>query len=171
MIKRAIDRSLVAIKRRSIYAEALKRKGAGDYRQQLAELHVRDLMKRDPITVSPVAHFAEIGEKFIANRFNYLYVTKHGRFLGAVSLHDIKNYLNSPELAKVVIAEDLLHGQFPVIPAGSTLAYALEIFTHHDGERLPVIGDISGRQLVGSISKTDLILALADINRSAPTDS
>src|SRR5216110_2120183 len=62
----------ISIERRSIYAEALKRKGAGDYRLQLAELHVRDLMKRDPITVSPVAHFAEIGEKFIANRFNYL---------------------------------------------------------------------------------------------------
>jgi len=158
----------ISIERRSIYAEALKRKGAGDYRRQLAELHVRDLMKRDPITVSPVAHFAEIGEKFIANRFNYLYVTNQGRFVGAVSLHDIKNYLNSPELAKVVIADDLLHGQFPVVTAGSTLAYALEIFTHHDGERLPVIGDISGRQLVGSISKTDLILALADINRSGP---
>jgi CBS-domain-containing membrane protein len=46
----------------------------------------------------------------------------------------------------------------------------LEIFTNHDGERLPVVGDVSGRQLVGSISKTDLILALADINRSAPED-
>jgi CIC family chloride channel protein len=158
----------ISIERRSIYAEALKRKGAGDYRRQLAELHVRDLMKRDPITVSPVAHFAEIGEKFIANRFNYLYVTNHGRFLGAVSLHDIKNYLNSPELAKVVIADDLLHGQFPVITAGSSLSHALEIFTNHDGERLPVVGDAADRQLVGSISKTDLILALADINRSGP---
>jgi CIC family chloride channel protein len=159
----------ISIERRSIYAEALKRKGAGDYRRQLAELHVRDLMKRDPITVSPVAHFAEIGEKFIANRFNYLYVTDHGRFLGAVSLHDIKNYLNSPELAKVVIADDLLRGQFPVIAASSTLSYALEIFTNHDSERLPVVGDMSNRELVGSISKTDLILALADINRTVPT--
>jgi Chloride channel protein EriC len=86
----------ISIERHSIYAEALKRKGAGDYRRQLAELHVRDLMKRDPITVSPVAHFAEIGEKFIANRFNYLYVIDNGRFVGAVSLHDIKNYLNAP---------------------------------------------------------------------------
>ncbi|HEX8897530.1 MAG TPA: ClcB-like voltage-gated chloride channel protein [Chthoniobacterales bacterium] len=158
----------ISIERRSIYAEALKRKGAGDYRRQLAELHVRDLMKPDPITVSPVAHFAEIGEKFVANRFNYLYVTNHGRFVGAVSLHDIKNYLNAPELAKVVIADDLLHGHFPVITAGSTLSHALEIFTNHEGERLPVVGDTSNRQLVGSISKTDLILALADINRSAP---
>ncbi len=158
----------ISIERRSIYAEALKRKGAGDYRRQLAELHVRDLMKSDPITVSPMAHFAEIGEKFVANRFNYLYVTSHGRFLGAVSLHDIKNYLNAPELAKVVIADDLLHGQFPVVAAGSTLGHALEIFSKHDGERLPVVGNTSDRQLVGSISKTDLILALADINRSAP---
>ena len=42
----------VSIERRSIYAEPLKRKGAGDYRRQLAELHVRDLMKMDPLTAS-----------------------------------------------------------------------------------------------------------------------
>jgi CIC family chloride channel protein len=157
----------ISIEPRSIYAEALKRKGAGDYRRQLAELHVRDLMKRDPITISPVAHFAEIGQKFIANRFNYLYVTDHGRFLGAVSLHDIKNYLNAPELARVVIADDLLHGQFPVVTSASTLSHALEIFTTHDGERLPVVTDARDRELVGSISKTDLILALAGMKQPA----
>ena len=159
----------ISIERRSIYAEALKRKGAGDYRRQLAELHVRDLMKRDPVTVSSVAHFAEIGEKFIANRFNYLYVTDHGRFVGAVSLHDIKNYLNAQELAKVVIAGDLLYEKFPVVTAGSTLTQALEIFTNHEGERLPVVTNAREKQLVGSISKTDVILALADINRSPNT--
>src|SRR5204863_8615121 len=151
----------ISIERRSIYAEALKRKGAGDYRQQLAELHVRDLMKRDPITVSPMAHFAEIGEKFIANRFNYLYVTNNGRFLGAVSLHDIKNYLNSPELAKVVIAEDVLRDSLPVVRAGASLTEALERFREHDGERLPVVSDFDDHRLVGSIAKTDVILALA----------
>ena len=76
----------VSIERRSIYAEALKRKGAGDYRKQLAELHVRDIMKPEPLTISPTAGFSEIGEKFIATRFNYLYVTDHGHFVGAVSL-------------------------------------------------------------------------------------
>ena len=94
----------VSIDKRSIYAEALKRKGAGDYRKQLAELHVRDIMKPKPLTISPRAGFSEIGEKFVATRFNYLYVTDHDRFIGAVSLHDVKNYLNTPELAKVVIA-------------------------------------------------------------------
>jgi CBS domain len=86
----------------------LKRKGAGDYAKQLAELHVRDLMKPNPLTISLTTGFSEIAEKFVATRFNYLYVTDDGRFLGAVSLHDIKSYLNAPELAKVVIAGDLL---------------------------------------------------------------
>ena len=55
-----------------------------------------------------------------------------------------------------------------LITAGSTLNQALEIFGNHDGERLPVVSNHRNKQLVGSISKTDLILALADINRSAP---
>ena len=149
----------VTIERRSIYAEALKRKSAGDYSRQLAELHVRDLMKPNPLTISLTTGFSEIGDKFINTRFNYLYVTDHGRFLGAVSLHDIKSYLNTPELAKVVIAGDLLRDSIPVVRANASLTEALERFSHHDGERLPVLSQ--DRQLAGSIAKTDVILALA----------
>jgi CIC family chloride channel protein len=147
------------IEKRSIYAEPLKRKGAGDYAKQLAELHVRDLMKPNPLTISPTTGFSEIGEKFINSRFNYLYVTDHGRFLGAISLHDIKSYLNTPDLAKVVIAGDILRDSFPVVRASASLAHAMERFSHHDSERLPVVS--LDRELVGSISKTDVILALA----------
>jgi CIC family chloride channel protein len=156
----------ISIEKRSIYAEALKRKGAGDYRKQLAELHVRDLMKENPLTISPNSRFAEIGEKFLSTRFNYLYVTDRDRFVGAVSLHDIKNYLNSPELAEVVIASDILHEHFPVVRPEATLSEALDRFMHHDGERLPVVGNSGGHRLVGSISKSDLILALAGSVRS-----
>ncbi len=160
----------VSIEKRSIYAEALKRKGASDYTKQLAELHVRDLMKPNPLAVSPGAGFAEIGEKFIATRINYLYVTDHERFLGAISLHDIKNYLNTPELAKVVIAGDILREPFPVVRPEASLTEALERFSQHDGERLPVVSDSGDQRLIGSIAKTDVILALAgSTTRSATT--
>ena len=149
----------VKIEKRSIYSEALKRKGAGDYAKQLAELHVRDLMKPNPLTISPTTGFSEIGEKFVNTRFNYLYVTDDSRFLGAVSLHDIKSYLNAPELAKVVIAKDLLHDSIPAVRPDAPLTEALERFRHHDGERLPVVS--YDRKLIGSIAKTDVILALA----------
>ena len=151
----------VSIEKRSIYAEALKRKGAGDYRKQLAELHVRDIMKPEPLTISSTAGFSEIGEKFIATRFNYLYVADHGRFVGAVSLHDVKNYLNTPELAKVVIARDILHDSIPAVRPDASLTEALERFRQHDGERLPVVNDLVTKRLIGTIAKTDVILALA----------
>ena len=77
----------------------------GDYARQLADLYVRYLMKPSPLTISPMTGFSEIAEKFISTRFNYPYVTDHGSFLGAVSLHYIKSYLKTPELAKVVIAQ------------------------------------------------------------------
>jgi chloride channel protein, CIC family len=155
----------VSLEKRSIYSEALKRKGAGDYRYQLAELHVRDLMKPDPLTVSPTARFAEIGQKFIANRFNYLYVTEDGHFIGAISLHDIKNYLNAPELAELVIAGDILREDIPTIHPTASLNEALDRFTRHMGERLPVVTDQGAHRLVGSLAKTDVILALAGSGR------
>ncbi len=159
----------VSIEKRSIYAEALKRKGAGDYRKQLTELHVRDLMKPQPLTISATAGFSEIGQKFIATRFNYLYVTDRDRFLGAVSLHDIKNFLNTPELAKVVIAGDILRDHFPFVSPDASLTEALERFSQHDGERLPVVSRANGQRLVGSVSKTDVILALAGSNIGSAT--
>ena len=129
----------VSIEKRSIYAEALQRKGAGDYRKQLAELHVRDLMKPNPLTVSPTARFGEIGEKFIATSLQLSLRDRPRPLLGAISLHDIKNYLNTPELAELVIAGDILRERFPIVHPANSLTEALESSTKHDGERLPVI--------------------------------
>jgi CIC family chloride channel protein len=156
----------VSIEKHSIYADPLQRKGAGDYRQQLAELHVRDLMKPNPLAIQPTARFAEIGEKFIASPVNYIYVTDNGRFVGAVSLHDIKRYLNSPDLAELVIAEDIVRDRFPTVRPEASLAEAMERFAHHDGERLPVVGNSGDNQLLGTISKTDVILPLAGSSKS-----
>jgi len=146
--------------RRSIYSESLKRKGALDFRLQLSGLKIADLMKKSPVTVQETARFSEIGSAFIQNRFNYLYVTDASRqFRGAVSLHDIKGYLNDPELAELVIARDIMRENFPSVADNVTLAEALDQFLRHDGERLPVLD--STRRLAGSISKSDIILALA----------
>ncbi|MEP6809545.1 MAG: CBS domain-containing protein, partial [Chthoniobacterales bacterium] len=121
-------------------------------------------------TVSFHAPFAEIAEKFVATRINYIYVLAGERFLGAVSLHDIKNYLNSPDLAALVIAGDILRDGFPFLRPDATLNEALENFSRHEGERLPVVSPSEGGKLLGSIAKTDIILALAgSTNRSATT--
>ena len=154
----------------SIYSESLKRKGAAYVRQQLAALRVQDLMKKDPVAVREVSRFADIAEDFLTNRFNYLYVVGDERkFMGAISLHDIKNYLNDPELASIVIARDIMREGFPTLAPEESLTEALGVFSHHDGERLPVTSNFEDRTLVGSISKTDVLLALAE--QSKPLSS
>ncbi len=159
-----------AIEPASIYSESLKRKGAAFVRQQLAALRVADLMRKDPVAVPEVSRFAEIAESFLTNRNNYLYVVGHDRkFTGAISLHDIKSYLNDPELANIVIARDIVQEGFPTLAPEESLSEALGVFSHHDGERLPVTSNFEDRTLVGSISKTDVLLALAE--QSSPLSS
>jgi CIC family chloride channel protein len=165
----------IGIEPASIYSEALKRKGARLFDDQLGRLRVRDLMKSGPPVVAPTAGFDEIAHYFISHRFNYLYVVDEAKhFLGVVSLHDIKPYLNEPEMAGVIIAEDILREDFPTVTPNVPLTQALDYFAHHDGERLPVIEEVD-RKLIGSISKSDLMLAIAERSKSdaapgTPTD-
>jgi CIC family chloride channel protein len=69
----------------------------------------------------------------------------------------------------VVIAGDILHDNIPVVSPEASLTQALESFTNHDGERLPVVSNARDRKLIGSVSKTDVILALAGSNRTGAT--
>ena len=159
-----------AVEPASIYSESLKRKGAAFVRQQLAALRVADLMKKDPVAVPEISRFTVIAENFLTNRFNYLYVVgENKKFKGAISLHDVKNYLNDPELASIVIARDIVQEKFPTVSVNESLTDALNVFSRHDGERLPVTSDFADRTLVGSLSKTDVILALAE--QSKPLSS
>ena len=158
-----------SIDKNSIYSESLRRKGAQDFEELLASLHVLDLMKSDPIFIYANARFAEIAENFIKHNVRFLFVVDNDkRFKGVVSLHDIKSYLNEPELAAVVIAEDILHEEFPTITPEVSLTGALEKFAHHSGERLPVLRSEADRTLIGFIGKTDIILALADQAKENP---
>jgi CIC family chloride channel protein len=156
----------VGVEPASIYSEALKRKGALLFDEQLGNLRVLDLMKKDPPVVPVTAEFNEIAQNFITHHFVYLYVVDAERhFLGVVSLHDIKPYLNEPEMAGVIIAEDILREDFPTVTPNVPLTQALEYFAHHDGERLPVL-DENDHKLLGSISKSDLILAIAERSKA-----
>ncbi len=147
----------------SIYAESLRRKRQGGVQQRLGKLRVADIMRHEPPTVLETASFAEIAQKFLLQRFNYLYVVDaENRFHGAISLHDIKAHLNEPDLAALVIASDLVISDFSTVTPDESLMDALNRFAHHDGERLAVIDTVASRHLLGSIAKTDLLLALAE---------
>jgi CIC family chloride channel protein len=145
-----------------IYGESLERKGAAFFNRQLAAAKIVDLIRRDPITLPPNAIFAEIEKSFLQNRYQHIYIVgKEMAFLGAVSLHDIKEFLDQPELGNMVIAADIMKEDFPRISPQQPMADALEKFSEVDAERLPVVDSLDSQRLIGSISKTDIMLHLA----------
>jgi CIC family chloride channel protein len=146
----------------SLYSEALRRKQAEVPAPAIPAGSVQDLMKKNPPVVSATARFADIARLFLTVRVNNIYVTSgEGRFLGAVSLHDIKPYLGDADLASLVIASDIMREEFPRIGPEHSLSDALGAFLGHSIERLPVIDSTRG-QLLGSLSKSDLLLALVE---------
>lgn len=147
---------------RSIYSESLQRKEALAPAPVVTQPTVASLVKTRPVVIQESARFNEIVEAFTQHRYNFLYVTDaDGRFVGAVSLHDIKAHLNDSGLRHLVIASELMHVDFPFLELDSPLGEALEKFLGHDGERLPVVDGHGGRMLVGTISKSDLLLSLS----------
>jgi CIC family chloride channel protein len=146
--------------RESLYAAALRNRptpaAAG-----LEALRVRDLMRADPPSVTESARFSEIADRFVLHRHHNLYVVgRDQEFRGVIPLHEIKRHLYDPELSQVAIAQDLLQEDFPTVTPDTGLRETLERFSTHPFERLPVV-EPATRRLVGSISKTDLLLTLS----------
>ncbi|PAW67863.1 MAG: hypothetical protein B9S34_04120 [Opitutia bacterium Tous-C1TDCM] len=148
----------------SLYSEALKRKVEAVPDPRLGEARVADMMRTNPPVVAPTAHFEEIARMFLKLRVNNLYVVDGNRkFLGVVSLHDIKPYLGEPDLAELVIARDILREDFPRVAPDQPLTEALAGFLGIVAERLPVVGRDGNLQ--GSLAKSDLLLALVEQRR------
>lgn len=154
-----------SLTQQSLYTEALQRKGANAVAQHLAALKIGDLMKEDAGCLPATATFGEIARSFLQNRHDFLHIVDDGRFLGAVSLHDIKPYLDQPELESLIIARDVMRDDFPSLKEGQTMGEALNVFGDSEAERLPVI-DSKGT-LLGAVTRTDVLLFLAGRPRKA----
>ncbi len=155
----------VSLERTGIYGDAPGRAGRQGIGSHFLGATVASLMKPDPVAVRPITRFSEVTQKFIAHNVRYLYVTTEKRgWVGAIALHDVKNHLNNPELADLIIAHEILHAPIPTATPAMSLLDALKEFGRFDGERLPVLEPAASGPptLVGYLSKTDAMLALAD---------
>lgn len=148
----------------SIYTEALQRQGVDlnlrFEKAVLAGVGVRDLAREDPDTLRPGTPYPEVVERFFgAQRQRLFVVADDGRFLGEISLHDIKHVLDQPSQFTAVVAHDLMRPSERVLRLDDRLDRAAEVFSHSDYERLPVV-DPEG-QFHGVLSKRDLLAVYA----------
>lgn len=149
------------IEDQSLYSQALRKKAAERPEAVYLPGVVAELIKEQPNRILENARFEAIAGEFLKSRQEEIYVTTaEGRYAGAISLHDIKPYLNDSAVAHV-IAGDLLRYDIPTVASTASLAEALKMFALHAGQTLPVVESESGR-LAGLLVKNDLLLALLE---------
>jgi CIC family chloride channel protein len=141
----------------SIYASSEKAKNATDPRLATA----RELLRTDSLTVRPGQPVDEVEARLIESRWRNVYVLDaQGHFLGAISMHELAQWLKAPRDTHAPWPQELLRTDYPRLQADMPLWEVLPLFEKHPGERLPVVDD-AGR-LLGHVAKTDLVLMLRE---------
>lgn len=144
----------------AIYTESLRRKREEQPQPQVIET-IDHLIAPNPPAVLLTAGFEEVTRAFTSQRVNCLYVVDGANaFEGLVPLADITRYLTDRSSAENLEAGDLAMRNVPTLPPGASIMEALECFMQFRGERLPVVAADGSRRLLGSVSKSDLLLVL-----------
>ena len=124
-------------------------------------LEIAQLIKPAKPCVGIDARFADIRRAFVEHPVRYLYVLDgEGIYRGVISLHDVNRRLLGGATPGEPGASDLLRTDLQLLTPQMKLGEALQKFFTHHGERLPVVESLERQRLIGTVSKTDLLMQI-----------
>ncbi len=147
-----------ALREDSLYSAALSRRGISVHRREdvIMRTHTVGEVMRPPIHVIPDrTAIAETVQYFLDHDAVRAYVVDaNNHFLGAISIHDIKD----PEvqnLGPLVLARDVAEPNLHSVAPDDTLADCMDHFILSEDDDLPVVN--VGGDLVGVVSRRDVL--------------
>ena len=152
-----------AMYRESIYTDKLRRKGVNIQRglepNVLKKVKARDIMKTDFDAAPrdlPLNFLADLVMESSHSQIPVL--DAEGRIEGVVSRNAVKKILfNKDVLSDVVIAGDLIKGEYPVLLQDETADLAMLRFHEFRSHELYVLDSLEHRKLIGVLRKEDLM--------------
>lgn len=152
------------ISRFSLYTSHLHRKGVDLVRGReegvLKTLKVRDVMRREVLTIPSSATFRQLSAKFLAAPVDYFYLIDSGGALtGVVSFRDIRPYLMEEALSDLVRVDTLATSNPVSVTPEESLFDVLIKFGYKNVAILPVISDPHKRRLIGIIHRKEVLEA------------
>jgi CIC family chloride channel protein len=148
----------------SYYTAAIKQKGeelpGGIEDMAIRTTFVRDVLRKDVVTVRDTAGFSEVMQLLGSHRGDTIYVQNVvGALVGRIELQDVKNFLNDPALTSAVIAADLTR---PVVTAGpdESIAAVMPYFDDPELREIAVVSPGNPPRLQGRVRHQDVITTL-----------
>ncbi len=135
----------------SLYSVVAERTQASAAADRARALTLAGLCDTTDTIIGPEATLEQASDKFAETGTRYLYmVGPDGRLLGALSIHAVQRALREQPHAGLLA---LCERDFPTLTPESRLPDAMRLFTHHALNRIPLIRDTAGRELMGTVSK------------------
>lgn len=149
----------------SVYTIKLRRRGirlrAGRDVTVLQRIPVQEAMTAKPVVVRRDWPLARVIRVMQSSRHNgFPVVDENGHLVGVITLADIRNtYPDEPERRLAVAVEQAMTPNPVVAYPDESLAQVLERLGRYDVGRLPVVARGDPRQLLGVITRSDVIKA------------
>jgi len=135
----------------SLYTVVVEREQASAAAERARRLRLAGLCDHTDTVIDPGASVAQAADKFAETGTRYLYlVNADGALLGAISIHAVQRAQRDAPNARLLDLGDL---GFPSLTPESRLRDALEIFSVHGINRIPLVRDAASRELMGTVSK------------------
>ena len=147
----------------SIYTGPLVKSGVRLFRNASPDLlrnHlVRDHLRPVPEAMTPSEPAVRVAERFLSSDASQFYVTgPDEHLLGVLTLADARRLLLSPPgLRAVLLADDIMRRDIPVVFADETLSSVLAKFARAPLPELPVLRGPEDRRLLGAVRYADVL--------------
>ena len=128
-------------------------------------MHVKDVMRREVLTVSPETRIKEAARTLSDNHIGSLIVVKNEKVAGINTERDILRSLadsEKDEIESKIVEDAMTHYVIP-ITSGSNVESAVKLMIENKIKKLPVIDN---GKLVGIITASDIITAQPDMIKS-----
>jgi CIC family chloride channel protein len=146
----------------SIYTSRLAERGvrlSGRVEELVMDtMQVQDVMRRGASTVGGDEPLADVLQRLIREGRKELFVVgEDGRFVGAITLADLAEYLAQPDILREKKAGEVAYRDIPILSPLDSLGDAIGRWSQVGRDRLPVLeGGLNGRY-VGELSAGDII--------------
>lgn len=153
----------------SVYTEPLRERGlhgmAESERTGAAlERTVGDLMRPPVPPVREVTPLREVGDRFLTGSFNFLpVVDEEDRLVGLISIHDLKEYLRSPDGLDGVIAFDVMRPPMVRLTPAQRLLDVLPTLVGSEQRNVPVVTSLEDNRLIGSLARSEVLSLFSEV--------